>query len=540
MLFFMRNKTNSRNKVLLILFLSVLTALLLMTPDFIFAAISDTFQVSRDWKAIFFLTPLSVGLILSPSWFSALTLIFFACMQVMQFIHCAYFGVHLSPFALHFMQKEMGDVWVEIAHFWKNYSYILPMVFIPFGLIYFLNKKFITRKSLLGIIIIACIFGSIGHRLCTDASQRFTPNSRRITLYNSLKAFFGYFIIQHREYNFKTYQPYAVEKNQFFERRGPITIVYIIGESCNYRHMSLFDYNVNDTTPNLKKIANNNNFIFTQGLSGANSTLSSVKFITNAICEPDNIRQTDLDTTNLFRFAKQSGFQTFYLSMQCDTVLSSIGGAQYIDHIVTKETDPIQIRIKRDLYLLELLKKQNFSDKNFIVLHQSSVHSPYETNYGKGYEPSHIFSGNAQKILDDYDNAMLYNDLLISQMFKFFNKSKDPFYIIWTSDHNELLGENGMFGHGSGNLVPEAAHVPVFVQSNDPVFLDKIKNIHMITHYELAKFVAEQLGFNVINPNEEKNVFYTNGIDYNGKCGYIRFTKDPLAKTVKYDPPLMN
>jgi glucan phosphoethanolaminetransferase (alkaline phosphatase superfamily) len=262
--------------------------------------------------------------------------------------------------------------------------------------------------------------------------------------------------------------------------------------------------------------------------------------MTNAIYEPDNAWQTGLDATNLFKFAKQSGFQTFYLSTQCDTMLASIGGAQYIDHVVAKETDPIQVRLKKDMYLLELIRKQTFSEKNFIVLHQSSVHSPYELTYGEGYEAPRVFTGNSQKILDDYDNAMLYNDFLISQMFEFFNASKDPFYIIWTSDHNELLGENGIYGHGSGNLVPEAAQIPVLIQSNDRPFLEKIKNTFAITHYEIAKLLAQQIGFNIINPNEKVNVFYTNGVDYNGKCGYIRFTKDPFSGIVNYDPPSMN
>ncbi|MDR1434856.1 MAG: sulfatase-like hydrolase/transferase [Puniceicoccales bacterium] len=532
-----------RKPILPILLLSFLTILLLMFPDFIFAAINDTFKISRDWKAILFLIPLSVGLVLSPAWFAVLTLLFFSCMQVAQFIHCAYFGVQLSPFALHFMQKEMGDVGTEIAFFWKDYGYVIPMVFIPFFLIYFLNRKSVVKKTWIGILIISCIFGSIGKRLCTDASQRFTPNSRRITLYNSLKAFFGYFIIKYRHYDFnKTYQPYAVEKNQFFERESPINIVYIIGESCNYRHMSLFGYGRNDTTPRLKSLAqNNDNFIFQVGISGANSTLSSVKFITNAIYEPDNLKQTSLETTNLFKLAKQNNFKTFYLSMQCDTLLAAIGGAPHMDQIVTKETDPIQIRLKKDLYLLKLIQKQTFSEKNFIVLHQSSVHSPYELTYGQGYKAPRIFFGNPQKILDDYDNAMLYNDFLISQIFEFFNGSKDPFYIVWASDHNELLGENGMYGHGSGCLVPEVTQIPVIVQSNDPLFLKKINNTFAITHYEIAKFLAEQIGFDIINPNEEEKVFYSNGIDYNGKLGYIRVTKDSLTKTIKYEPsPCIN
>jgi glucan phosphoethanolaminetransferase (alkaline phosphatase superfamily) len=98
------------------------------------------------------------------------------------------------------------------------------------------------------------------------------------------------------------------------------------------------------------------------------------------------------------------------------------------------------------------------------------------------------------------------------------------------SDHNELLGENGTYGHGFGTLIPETAQIPVVIQSKDPAFLEKINHTFAITHYEIAKFFAEQIGFNVINPNKEENVFYINNIDYNGRYGYICFTKIPLRK----------
>jgi hypothetical protein len=51
----------------------------------------------------------------------------------------AYFGVHLSPFAIYFIQKEMGDIETEIAFLWKDDEHIHAVVLIPFILIYFLK-----------------------------------------------------------------------------------------------------------------------------------------------------------------------------------------------------------------------------------------------------------------------------------------------------------------------------------------------------------------------------------------------------------------
>ena len=233
-----------------------------------------------------------------------------------------------------------------------------------------------------------------------------------------------------------------------------------------------------------------------------------------------------------------NGFKTFYLSTQTDSLVSSIGGANYIDHISTRELAPIQVKRKQDMYLLEQVKNQVYGKKNFIVLHQSSVHSPYEWTYGEDYRAETIFSGQKDPLLDQYDNAMLYNDMIISEIFKFFNKSNSPYYIIFASDHNELLRENGFTGHGI--LIPEVAQIPVLVQSNDSKFLGRIKDTFLITHYELAKLVAERIGFDIINPNEtaEPNIFYINGSNYCGLEGYIRFKKDSLKREVHYEKPI--
>lgn len=57
--------------------------------------------------------------------------------------------------------------------------------------------------------------------------------------------------------------------------------------------------------------------------------------------------------------------------------------------------------------LLEVLKKQKLNDKNFMVLHQRNIHSPYEKNY------SHR-KNEFERFENSYDNVMLYNDYILS------------------------------------------------------------------------------------------------------------------------------
>ncbi|MDR2075272.1 MAG: sulfatase-like hydrolase/transferase [Holosporales bacterium] len=430
------------------------------------------------------------------------------------------------------MTSEMEDVLLEVGNVFLNYIYIIPTVIIPFLLILYCAGKQ-RRKAAFGTVILFSVFMSVGIRLYAISAPRFTPNEFRFTIDNSIKTFFGYWIILLKNYQVKGYKKYEIIdlKTNIPEK---INIVYIIGESVNYKHMSLFGYERN-TTPNLRNLAKESNFLYTQGISSAIATLPACKFIANAICEPDNVIQTSMDTTNLFKLAKQKGFKTFYISSQSDHLLSAIGGISYIDIIVTKDSNTLKCNELMDEYLFEILSLQKFEDRNFIILHQRCIHSPYTKTFGKDYKNGNAFKGSNNKIVDEYDNAMLYNDYLIYRMFNFFNKQKEgKFYIIWASDHNELMGENGLYGHGHGYLLPETADIPIVIQSNDLDFLGRIRDLFRPTHYEIAKHIAGLLGYEVKNPNEEKDVFYISGVDYNGKCGYIRLRKDPVAQKVKY------
>ena len=528
------------NKLKTLLFsfvLVVLLMILLVAPDIIYSWVSPTFKLSRDPRSLLLLIPLSIGFLLCPSKLVIYALLsFFSAAQIIQFIHIAYFNSRLSPFALLLLKVEYEDVFSEGLKIWKQFWYIFPMILLPYSLIGYICNAIKCRKSWISMIFLCAPVLWIGTSSWIRKNDTgFTPNPVQITLDNSIKSIIGFIILQHRNFKIKDYKPYKIHKKDPLQ--GPVNIVLIIGESVNYNHMSLFGYKKNDTTPNLNQLAKNDNFIYKKGISGAICTLSSCKFLTNVVYEPDNIRQTHSEETNVFKLAKEAGFKTFYLSSQSGHLLLSVGGADYIDHLMTAEMSPRRVLNLGDLYLIENLKNQPWGEKNFIVLHQRSIHSPYRINWGT-YQPKVIFNNNSEKILNDYDNAMLYNDYLISEMFNFFNQSSNPFYIIWTSDHSELLGENGVFGHGSGRIYPEIGNVPVLVQSNDSEFLKKIDDIFAPTHYEIAKCISSLLGYEVENPNEEPNVFYLNGIDFSGKMGYLRGVKDPKTETIQYSQPI--
>lgn len=523
-------ENNSITKTIL---LTLIVVFLLIFPDIIFSFIDQNFKLSHDIKVLALIIPLSLGLVTGRfKWLSYFCIIILCFSQIMQFSNLAYFGNFLSPYSVYLFSKEIQDTLEEAGNVFFNYWYILPMVILPFaGILYCINKN--KKQSILGTLILLVTFCSYGYKYYNTDRPRFNPNGVRFTIDNSLKAFWGYLVIEYKNFPVKNYKSYEVIniKDDFEE---PVNIVYIIGESSNYKHMSLFGYH-RETTPELKKLSQQLNVYYTKGISGAISTVSSTKFITNSLREPDNPLQAADDTTNLFKLAKEKGFKTFYISNQTEHLLSSISCVNHIDIVQTKDSNPLRSMELMDNLIFETVQHQNFTNRNFIVLHQRCIHTPYTKAINKNFNFKYKFSGSSNPVIDEYDNAMLYNDYIISSLFNYFNKQKKgKFYIIWASDHNELLGENGLFGHGHGTLIPITADIPVIIQSNDKEFLDNFKKIYRPNQYEITKSIAKLLGYEIINRNEDGKTFYISGVDFNGKCGYIKYKKDSEKQEVTY------
>ncbi len=498
---------------------------LFVVPDFIYSAYTSTYEVTSGFRALLFLVPLSYGLLLNKyRWFSAVTVSLLCILQLIQFSRLSYFGRLMTQFDFDLIFTEWQDILLGAQDAFVAHWRILPVVIIPFALMLTILRARINR-NIWGTLILAVTIPVTIYKNVDSCIPY--PIDGRISIANTMKSFSYYIASWFQTYNPPKYKDYSI-KNLKIDTSMPITIVYIIGESVNINHMSLFGYE-RETTPNLQKLAESDNFYHTLGVSGAVCTKASLRFMANVIYEPDNVKLNDSGETSLFKLAKENGFKTFYLASDPKNMVNSIcnKSAKYIDVLKTRESNMKLANELKDDYIQTLLDEQEFSSRNFIVLHQRCIHTPYSKNFPKNYtDTRHFKSGGSSKI-DEYDNAMRYNDTLITRIFKRFNKQTEGrFYIIFASDHSELLGEGGMFGHSI--IEPEVAEVPFLFQSNDHQFMDEVRAMDAVYPYAIGKMIARLLGFEIHNPNEQATEFYVNGLDYYGRSGYmkVRIKKD--------------
>jgi glucan phosphoethanolaminetransferase (alkaline phosphatase superfamily) len=167
----------------------------------------------------------------------------------------------------------------------------------------------------------------------------------------------------------------------------------------------------------------------------------------------------------------------------------------------------------------------DYSQKQFIVIHHRNAHLPYKANYPKDFD---IFKPKSNSRLDTekaaYDNSILFLDTTMANLYSYFeSNTKSNTAVLYTSDHGELFGLDGIWGHI--RLHPAVARVPVLTYGIN--LTDKIKDSLPTTqrcastHYDVARSTAKLLGWDISSSEFNPDVAYVNGLDINGSDGYL-------------------
>ncbi len=269
-----------------------------------------------------------------------------------------------------------------------------------------------------------------------------------------------------------------------------MNIVVVMGESLTPSHMSLFGYE-RDTTPYLKSLSSDSNLVYKDGIAGGVNTKVAVQTFFNMKREPENVNHLFRHEANLFAMAKRRGMTTHYLSAQTANLATYIGDSD-IDHFMSKEDIESEVAVKFDEVLPEKLAGVDLSRPNFIVLHQRGSHSPYWKFHPDSYDkyPEDVDDVHQQRV-NSYDNSVLFTDHVNEQIIKVLKQNSSiPTYLFITSDHADLLGEGGKYGHSM--LEPLVARVPMiyYTVNGDDRMTQTFAALEKPTHYELGEFLA--------------------------------------------------
>lgn len=249
--------------------------------------------------------------------------------------------------------------------------------------------------------------------------------------------------------------------------------IFILGEAARYDHFHLNGY-ARHTSPELDTIAGLYSMerLYTQ----ANLTLKARPLILTRATIDDPER--GVSERGIAEAYHEAGFQTAWLSNQplvdysrrmaneqdyrYGSITGLEGGTVHYDTIVVG--------------LAQRLFEQHKTRKSFYLLHLLGSHLKYDQRYPKEYERftpavqasdgyAVLSAKNKDKVVNAYDNTILYTDHVIAEAIRLLQKQKGIRALIYVSDHGENLfdDEREMSVHGSYEGTVYEAHVPCFI-----------------------------------------------------------------------------
>lgn len=346
-------------------------------------------------------------------------------------------------------------------------TYILIFAVLCFGLLEFILSKninfansflprcLIKKKNFLKIAVLIYVFVSVGH--CINQAKYFTFDFKKDIDNACMKPISVTFIF--RTYvAFEQYQ----EEQSYFDRcaiaqkkLGQVEctksikyIIIIIGESYNKHHSNLYGYDKN-TCPNLSKL--DNVYVFDNVITPMNVTSPALKDILSMANADDNTEWCD---TPLFpALFKKAGYNVIFQSNQfvkeanMDAWDASCG---FFNH---PEVEPYIFsfrnskKFKFDGELINdykiNMKKNESPEKNIIFFHLYGQHQNAAMRFPASFSHFRIDDYQNRKELNeeqkqevaDYDNATLYNDLIVSKIIHMFEN--EDAIVIYFADHGE-------------------------------------------------------------------------------------------------------
>lgn len=262
----------------------------------------------------------------------------------------------------------------------------------------------------------------------------------------------------------KTYKAFSNKLNEdvFFDVHQEQLIedelhLIVIGESTSREHFSISSNYYRNTTPLLKNIENQLS-VFKNVISPEVITTESLKRVLS-LSNNNQLKQTDNAT--LIQLLNKVGYKTYWYSNQrtmskYDTQITSIASACNVFKSVNFESQGLKTPFDGELmpYLDEAIN-DNTSTKKVVFLHLLGAHKVYKNRYPDQFSVfsdslpiSKFASKENKKLINYYDNAILYQDFVVNQIILKLEKQQKNSFLLYFSDHGEEVYDSVDFsGH---------------------------------------------------------------------------------------------
>ena len=282
--------------------------------------------------------------------------------------------------------------------------------------------------------------------------------------------------------NMQAYRELSSQVNskvELTENKSEIkNIVFILGESTNRNHMHLYGYYL-PNTPNLDALNEKGEIGVFRDVVSPHSTTIAVLSKLFTFCN----RESDQEWyhyNNLIDVMNAAGYKTHWLSNQ---ETSGVWGN--VAQIYAAHSDVsafTRIRDSREDYgivdgelfpLIDDAIANRSEDKNFYVVHLMGGHGLYYNRFPYSFSKfskddiNLPITDGKKEIVAQYDNALYYNDYIVSSIIDKFRDSET--LVIYVPDHGEAVYDEGedMSGHIEENPTHHMIEIPVIMWASE-------------------------------------------------------------------------
>ena len=268
-----------------------------------------------------------------------------------------------------------------------------------------------------------------------------------------------------------------------------IKAIFVLGETLRADHLGLNGYERN-TTPLLSE---RSGIISYKKLFTSNTiTATSVpQILTN-----QKLSDTMGPYISLYSIANKAGFKTTWIGNQSMEksylpIAESNNDVILVDKYRSvfsfdKELDGVMLRP-----MDSLLRNPT---KQLITLHMIGSHWWYENRYEDRHrlfkpvvDSKYIPSLTPEQIINSYDNTVVYLDFFLNEIIGRLEKEGIPSFMIYVSDHGELLGEGGKWLHAQDdNALKNPGYILWFSENYRHRFPGKVMAIEELKNSDIS------------------------------------------------------
>lgn len=259
-----------------------------------------------------------------------------------------------------------------------------------------------------------------------------------------------------------------------YDNKQPVTIILVIGESVRAANWGLNGYQ-RKTTPLLAKRAGVMNF------NDVKSCYPLTRVAVPCILTNSSYQTSIAGPYSLLQIFHQMGFFTASIDMHgmSESVFGSPVSKLFNEgnRLISFNGSMLSENNVDDAGVTALKSVlAEHKDNLFVFFHPFGSHWPYATRYPAKFgkwqpvcNPEHndildlakdMSECVPQELVNAYDNSILYADFILDEVMD--SVKGRPALVLYTSDHGQSLGENGLFLHGHPDAQIER-HVPLVV-----------------------------------------------------------------------------